>query len=63
MEPAQVAGSLSDSVFSGNKAGTSASSAVYRLQSSGTTSGDQGLSSTSNFQNVQPNSTSTSSAG
>jgi hypothetical protein len=53
----QVAGSLTGNVFSGNEAGTKAAAAVYRLQSTGTASNNDGLSTTSNFQNALPNST------
>ena len=60
--PMQVAGNIEGNTFSGNQAGTAAAAAVFRLQSAGAvTSSNEGLSN--NFEDLSPNSTSTSVAG
>ena len=58
----QVAGNIAGNTFSENEAGTAAAATVFRLQSAGAvTSSNKGLSN--NFEDLSPNSTSTTVAG
>ena len=60
--PMQVAGNIKGNTFSGNQAGNAAAAAVFRLQSAGAVaSSNEGLSN--NFEDLSPNSTSTTVAG
>ena len=51
----QVAGALTSNVFKNNKAGTKSTSAAYRMQSYNKIEDNKGLSTSTNFENNNPN--------